>query len=153
MNLSQLHKAVRRYHKRHKRRGCGDSCGHGGTSCRGGKGQSARSGFHQRNYFEGGQMPLIRKTPKRGFNNTRFQDKVIVINLRDLNRFANGDTINEQTLREKGLIKGEFDRIKILGNGNLERENLILSVHSFSESAVKKIQEKGGKVTPIAIGT
>lgn len=146
MNLTQLHQAVRRYHKRMKRVGRGDSSGHGGTSTRGGKGQSARSGYHTKNYFEGGQMPLIRKTPKRGFRNKRFADVVIVVNLRDLNKFENGDIINPAKLYGRGIIKGEYDQIKILGKGTLEKEGLTVEAHSFSKSAAKIIAEKKGKV-------
>lgn len=146
MNLTQLNQAVRRYHKRAKRRGCGDSCGHGGTSGRGGKGQSARSGYKRKGYFEGGQMTLIRKAPKRGFHNTRFQEKIAVINLRDLNRFENGATVNRTTLVEKGILKGAFDRIKVLAYGVLQVEGLIVEVNYFSQAAIKKIQEKSGKI-------
>ncbi|MBI5778983.1 MAG: 50S ribosomal protein L15 [Planctomycetes bacterium] len=146
MNLTQLSKAVRRYHKKAKRRGCGDSCGHGGTSCRGGKGQSARSGYKRRGYFEGGQMTLVRKTPKRGFHNTRFQETVAIINLRDLNRFEPDATVNQAALVEKGILKGAFDKIKVLAKGELEKQGLTVEVHYFSESAKKKIEAKGGKV-------
>lgn len=149
MNLTQLHQAVRRYHKRVKRRGCGDSCGHGGTSGRGGKGQSARSGYKRRGYFEGGQMPLIRKTPKRGFRNTRFQEKIAVINIKDLNRFEKGATVNQGTLVEKGILKGAFDKIKVLAYGVLQKEGLNVEANYFSQAAIKKIQEKGGKIVEI----
>ena len=146
MNLTQLSQSVRRYNKSAKRRGCGDSCGHGGTSCRGGKGQSARSGYHERGYSEGGQMTLIRKTPKRGFHNTRFQETIAVINSRDLNRFEKGATVNRVALLEKGILKGSFDKIKVLAYGDLKTEGLIVEAHYFSQAAIKKIQEKGGKI-------
>jgi large subunit ribosomal protein L15 len=149
MNLTQLHRSVRRYHKKSKRRGCGDSCGHGGTSGRGGKGQSARSGYHLRTYFEGGQMPLVRKTPKRGFRNTRFQDTVAVINPRDLNRFEKGATVNRAALLEKGILKGSFDKIKVLAQGELQVQGLIVEADYFSQSAIKKIQAQGGKTVVV----
>ncbi|MEW6026233.1 MAG: 50S ribosomal protein L15 [Planctomycetota bacterium] len=148
MNLTQLHQSVRRYHKRAKRRGCGDSCGHGGTSGRGGKGQSARSGYKRRGYFEGGQMPLVRKTPKRGFNNTRFSETVAVVNLRDLEKFEPNATVNVNALVEKGILKGAFDKVKVLGNGELTKQGLAVEAHYFSESAKKKIEAKGGKIIP-----
>ena len=145
MNLTQLHHEVKRYHKWPKRVGRGDGSGHGGTSTRGGKGQSARTGYHLKRYFEGGQMPLIRKTPKRGFSNTRFADTVIVINLQDLNKFENGDTVNAAKLTALGFIKGEYDQIKILGKGELKKEGLTVEAHSFSATAAKIIAEKKGK--------
>jgi large subunit ribosomal protein L15 len=149
MNLTQLSQSVRRYNKSAKRRGCGDSCGHGGTSCRGGKGQSARSGYKRKGYSEGGQMTLIRKTPKRGFHNTRFQETIAIINPRDLNRFENGATVNLAALLEKGILKGAFDKIKVLAQGVLQVEGLIVEAHYFSQAATKKIQEKGGKIVEI----
>lgn len=149
MNLTQLHQAVRKYHKNPKRVGRGDGSGHGGTSGRGNKGQKARSGYQSKGYFEGGQMPLIRKTPKRGFNNTRFQDVTVIINLRDLNRFENNDTVNPAKLLEKGLIRGAFDRVKVLAKGELEKEGLVVEAHSFSQSAAQKITDKKGKTVLI----
>jgi large subunit ribosomal protein L15 len=146
MNLTQLHQAVKRGHKKPKRVGCGDGSGHGGTSCRGHKGQKARSGYHRRGYFEGGQMPLIRKTPKRGFNNTVFQERIAVVNIRELNRFENGETINPIKLREKGIVKNVSDKIKILAKGELEKQNLTIEAHYFSQESINKIQQKNGKV-------
>lgn len=146
MNLTRLHQAVKRYHKKVKRVGRGDGSGHGGTSGRGHKGQKARSGYHRKGYFEGGQMPLIRKTPKRGFTNVRFQEKIAIVNLRDLNRFENGETINLLNLKEKGLLKGNIDKIKILAKGDLQKENLTVEAHYFSQSAIKKMQDKNCKI-------
>lgn len=91
-------------------------------------------------------MTLIRKTPKRGFHNTRFQETVAVINPRDLNRFEKGATVNRVALEEKGILKGAFDKIKVLAQGVLQVEGLIVEAHYFSQAAIKKIQEKGGKV-------
>ena len=130
--------------KNRKRVGRGGS--RGGTSGKGNKGQKARSGAPIASYFEGGQMTLIRKTPKRGFHNTRFQESIAIINSRDLNRFEKGATVNRVALLEKGILKGSFDKIKVLAYGDLKTEGLIVEAHYFSQAAVKKIQEKGGKI-------
>jgi large subunit ribosomal protein L15 len=146
MNVTQLHKTIKKYHKKVKRVGRGDGSGHGGTSCRGHKGQKARSGYHRKGYFEGGQMPLIRKTPKRGFINTRFQENIAVINLRDFNHFKNGETVNLLNLKEKGLLKRNVNKIKILAKGDSQKENLTVEAHYFSQSAIKKMQDKKYKI-------
>src|SRR6266550_4372001 len=104
---------------RRKRLGQGESSGHGKTSGRGGKGQTARSGSSIRIGFEGGQMPLIRRIPKRGFNNKNFATKYIAVNLDGLNQFDNGATVDEAALRTTGLANGRGKRIKILGDGEL----------------------------------
>ena len=91
-------------------------------------------------------MTLIRKTPKRGFHNTRFQETIAVINSRDLNRFEKGATVNRAALVEKGILKGAFDKIKVLAHGVLQAEKLVVEAHYFSQAAIKKIQEKGGKI-------
>ncbi len=99
-----------------KRLGCGESSGLGKTSGRGHKGQKSRSGGGVRPGFEGGQMPLHRRLPKRGFNNTRFQDKIAVVNVASLNeRFEDGDTVNMGTLKAARLVKGTYDGVKVLG--------------------------------------
>ncbi|MBN2506929.1 MAG: 50S ribosomal protein L15 [Verrucomicrobia bacterium] len=128
---------------RRKRLGQGESSGHGRTSGRGGKGQTARSGSSIRVGFEGGQMPLIRRIPKRGFNNVRHGTRYIPVNLEALNRFDNGTRVTEQTLREAGLASGRADGIKILGAGDLSRK-LTVSAHAFSASARAKIEAQGG---------
>lgn len=143
MNIAQLKQSCRIIRKKPKRVGRGDGSGHGGTSCRGHKGQKARSGYHRRPYFEGGQMPLIRRLPKRGFSNARFQIKISIVNLEDLNKFEDGTTITPQSLSEAGLIKGYYDKVKILGNGELKRR-LTIQVHQFSQSAMEKIQQAKG---------
>jgi large subunit ribosomal protein L15 len=134
---------------RRKRLGIGESSGHGRTSGRGGKGQSARSGSSIRVGFEGGQMPLIRRVPKRGFNNTRFGTHYIPINLGSLNRFENGSRVDEAALRAVGVANGRADGIKILGNGSLEKK-LVICANAFSASAKAKIEAAGGTCELVA---
>ena len=130
-----------------KRLGKGESSGQGKTSGKGHKGQKARSGGGVRVGFEGGQMPLHRRLPKRGFNNVRFADKVVVVNTAHLQKFFNdGDTVNEESLREKGLVKGAFDQIKVLGNGELSKK-LTVAVDALSASAKVKIEAAGGTIS------
>ena len=128
---------------RRKRIGQGESSGHGKTSGRGGKGQSARSGSSIRPGFEGGQMPLFRRIPKRGFNNAEHAVEYIPVNLDALNRFDNGARVDEAALRSLGLANGRLSRIKILGTGDLTKK-LTVSAHAFSASARTKIEAKGG---------
>jgi len=128
---------------RRKRLGQGESSGHGKTSGRGGKGQSARSGGSIRVGFEGGQMPLIRRIPKRGCNNARHATTYIPVNLSDLNRFEDGAKIDEVALRSVGLANGTADGIKILGTGELEKK-LFIAASAFSATARQKIEAKGG---------
>lgn len=128
---------------RRKRLGQGESSGHGKTSGRGGKGQSARSGSSIRPTFEGGQMPLFRRMPKRGFNNKRFGTHYLGVNIGDLEQFDNGATVDVAALRGAGLANGTFDGIKILGDGELTKK-LVVSAHAFSASAKTKIEATGG---------
>ncbi len=128
---------------RRKRLGQGEASGHGKTSGRGGKGQTARSGSSIRPGFEGGQMPLIRRIPKRGFNNFRHGTRYLPVNLEALNRFEEGARVDEAALRSAGLANGRADGIKILGGGELTRK-LVVSAHAFSASAKAKIEAKGG---------
>jgi len=128
---------------RRKRLGQGESSGHGKTSGRGGKGQTARSGSSIRPTFEGGQMPLFRRLPKRGFNNARFRISYLPVNVEALNRFDDGATVDEAVLRKAGLANGAADGIKILGDGELTKK-LTVSAHKFSASAKTKIEAKGG---------
>jgi large subunit ribosomal protein L15 len=128
---------------RRKRLGQGESSGHGKTSGRGGKGQTARSGSSIRIGFEGGQMPLIRRIPKRGFNNKRHGTRYIAVNLESLNQFDDGAQIDESTLRGRGLANGPGDGIKILGTGELKKK-LHVHAHAFSASAKAKIEGLGG---------
>ena len=128
---------------RRKRLGQGESSGHGKTAGRGGKGQTARSGSSIRIGFEGGQMPLIRRIPKRGFNNARHGTYYIPVNVESLNAFDDGARVDEAALRDRGLAKGRGDGIKILGDGEVTRK-LSVSAHAFSASARTKIEAKGG---------
>src|SRR5215210_7226409 len=116
-----------------KRVGRGPGSGHGKTAARGEKGQKSRSGFSRQPGFEGGQMPLHRRLPKRGFTNI-FKKEHAIVNLSDLERFDNGATVDEAALRQAGMVKGHHDGIKVLGNGKLSKK---LTVHAkkFSESA------------------
>lgn len=128
---------------RRKRLGQGESSGHGKTSGRGGKGQSARSGSSIRIGFEGGQMPLIRRIPKRGFNNARHATVYIPVNLDTLNSFEDGARVDEAALRAVGLANGRAEGIKILGRGELTRK-LTVAAHAFSASARARIEALGG---------
>ncbi len=128
---------------RRKRLGQGESSGHGKTSGRGGKGQTARSGSSVRIGFEGGQMPLIRRIPKRGFNNAQFATRYIPVNLESLNKFEDGATVHEAALRDLGIANGREKRVKILGDGELTRK-LTVHAHAFSASARAKIEKLGG---------
>jgi large subunit ribosomal protein L15 len=134
---------------RRKRLGQGESSGHGKTSGRGGKGQTARSGSSIRIGFEGGQMPLIRRIPKRGFNNVQFATRYVPVNLESLNRFEEGATVDETLLRGAGLAKGGR-RIKILGDGELKKK-LTVKAQSFSAAARAKIEKLGGVCEVVAV--
>ena len=128
---------------RRKRLGQGESSGRGKTSGRGGKGQSARSGSSIRIGFEGGQMPLIRRIPKRGFNNARHATVYVPVNLSDLNRFEDGARVDEMALKAVGLANGKSAGIKILGTGELKKK-LTVVASAFSASARQKIEARGG---------
>jgi large subunit ribosomal protein L15 len=129
-----------------KRLGCGESSGHGKTSGKGHKGQKARSGGSIRLGFEGGQMPLIRRLPKRGFNNAAFHKTYAIINLSDLNEFKAGTVVNEALLRESKLVRGDVAGIKVLGDGELKHA-LKIEADKVSESAKAKIEKAGGTIT------
>jgi large subunit ribosomal protein L15 len=146
--MIRLHNMKPRPGSRHrvKRLGCGESSGHGKTSGKGHKGQKARSGGSLRLGFEGGQMPLIRRLPKRGFNNAAFKKHYALINLDDLNEFKAGTVINEQMLRESKHIRGQVVGLKILGRGEL-KHGLTIEADRVSESARAKIEKAGGTVT------
>ncbi len=127
-----------------KRVGCGESSGHGKTSGKGHKGQKARSGGSIRPTFEGGQMPLFRRLPKRGFNQTAFRDAIGIINLDDLEKwFENGATVNEESLRAFRLLRGKLHSIKLLGRGELTK-NLVVEVDLVTTSAKAKVESAGG---------
>jgi large subunit ribosomal protein L15 len=148
MRLHDLKPRVGAKHRR-KRLGQGEATGHGKTSGRGGKGQTARSGSSIRIGFEGGQMPLIRRIPKRGFNNARHTIRYLPVNLDALNRFDDGARVDEGALRDAGLAKGAGSGIKILGGGELTRK-LTIAAHAFSASARKQIEAKGGTCEVLA---
>jgi large subunit ribosomal protein L15 len=132
---------------RKKRLGCGESSGHGKTSGKGHKGQKARSGGGIRPSFEGGQMPIFRRLPKRGFNQAAFRDAIGTVNLDDLERvFAAGADVNEASLREAGLLRGKLDAVKLLGRGELTKK-LAVEVDLASVSAREKVEKAGGSLT------
>lgn len=132
---------------RRKRLGIGESSGKGKTSGKGHKGQKARSGGSIRPGFEGGQMPIFRRLPKRGFNNAQFKTVYGVVNLDSLEKsFSAGDSVNEETLRQAGLVNGNFDGVKILGRGELSKA-LTITVDEVSASAREKIEKAGGTIS------
>jgi large subunit ribosomal protein L15 len=130
-----------------KRVGRGPGSGHGKTAARGEKGQKSRSGFSRQPGFEGGQMPLHRRLPKRGFTNI-FKRDYAVVNISDLERFDNGATVGEAELRKAGLVKGQHDGIKVLGDGKLSKK-LTVSATKFSATAKKQIEAAGGSCQEI----
>lgn len=130
-----------------KRVGRGIGSGTGKTSGKGHKGQNARSGGGVRPGFEGGQMPLYRRLPKRGFNNI-FAKQYVTINVSDLERFDNGTEVTQELLKETGVVSKTLDGIKILGRGELTK-NLTVKVAKFSASATEKIEKAGGKAEVI----
>jgi len=146
MELSDL-KPPKGAVKRKKRVGCGTGSGHGCTSCRGNKGQRSRSGGGVPPWFEGGQMPLQRRLPKRGFVNI-FRKEYTLVHLHQLNVFPSGSEIGVEELRKEGIVRRVKDGIKILGDGELKIP-LTISAHKFSRSAVEKIEQAGGKARKI----
>ena len=143
MNISELGPASGA-HKRRKIVGRGKGSGHGKTSCRGHNGQNSRSGGGTRPGFEGGQMPLIRRVPKRGFNVQRSL-KFQIVNLNQLTRFKEGTEITPEILFEKSLIKDQDKYIKILGTGEISKP-VTVKAHCFSKSAEEKIKKAGGSI-------
>ncbi|MCD8569089.1 MAG: 50S ribosomal protein L15 [Geovibrio sp.] len=135
--------------KKRKRLGRGSASGQGTSAGKGTKGQKARSGGKVRPGFEGGQMPLTRRLPKRGFNNAKFATVYEIVNLEDINnRFNDGEEVNVLTLKEKGLARGNKDGIKVLGDGELSKK-LKFDVEKVSAAAAEKIKAAGGEiVTP-----
>ncbi len=132
-----------------KRVGRGPGSGMGKTSTRGENGQKSRSGASIAPWFQGGQSPLYRRLPKRGFNNKRFRTEYATINLTDLNKFFNdGDVVTPEVLKERGIIKKSLCGIKVLANGSLEKK-LTVKANRFSSKAVTKIEEAGGKAEVI----
>ena len=147
MKLNELQRNIGATHAK-KRVGRGSGSGLGKTSGRGQKGQKARSGGSINPVFEGGQLPLYRRLPKRGFTNARFKTVYGVINVEDLNKFEDGTVVTPALLRETGLVKKQYDGIKVLGNGKLEKK-LTIQANKFSESALEKIKEAGSKAEVI----
>ena len=135
--------------KARTRVGRGLGSGLGKTSGRGQKGQNSRSGGGVRSGFEGGQMPLYRRLPKRGFNNSVFAKQYAEVNVEQLNRFEDGATVDPVALIEAGILKNVRDGIRILGNGTLETKNLTVIANGFTKSAEEKITAAGGKVEVI----
>ena len=144
MKLHELEKNQGATHKR-KILGRGRGSGLGKTSGKGHKGQNARSGGGVRTVFEGGQTPLYRRIPKRGFNNYEFRKEYAVINVSDLNRFENGTVVTPALLKEAGLVNKELCGIKVLGNGNLEKK-LTVQATKVSKTAKEKIEASGSKI-------
>ncbi|HHY39815.1 MAG TPA: 50S ribosomal protein L15 [Syntrophaceticus sp.] len=130
-----------------KRKGRGIGSGLGKTAGRGHKGQKARSGGSVRRGFEGGQMPLIRRVPKRGFTNI-FKEEVAIVNVKDLSRFNEGAVVTPELLYDQGLVKKQGIKIKLLGKGDLDRP-LTVKVHKVSKAAAEKVTAAGGKIEVI----
>ena len=134
--------------KTRKRVGRGPGSGLGKTSGRGENGQKSRSGYSRKAGFEGGQLPLYRRLPKRGFTNARFKVEFATINLSDLNKFEDGAVVTPELLEEMGLLKNQLDGVKVLGNGTLEKK-LTVRANKFSSKAQEQIEKLGGKVEVI----
>lgn len=141
MKLHELEKNIGATHSK-KRVGRGSGSGLGKTSGKGQKGQKARSGASINPVFEGGQLPLYRRIPKRGFSNAKFKTEYAVVNLEELNVFEDGTVVTPALLSETGMVKQQLSGIKVLGNGNLEKK-LTIKAHKFSKSALEKINESG----------
>jgi large subunit ribosomal protein L15 len=131
--------------KKRKTLGRGSGSGRGGTCGRGANGQKSRSGYSQQIGFEGGQMPLARRVPKRGFNNRRFEHGFQIVNIGDLERFRNNDKVDYGVLLERGLVNKRSEFVKLLGNGKLTKK-LQVCVHSASKKAVQEVERLGGTV-------
>jgi len=147
MKLHELEKNIGATHAK-KRVGRGSGSGLGKTSGRGQKGQKARSGGSINPVFEGGQLPLYRRLPKRGFSNYPFKKEYAVINLSDLNVFEDGTVVTPALLKEREIVKKQLSGIKVLGEGQLEKK-LTVQAHKFSKSAIDKINESGSKAEVI----
>lgn len=147
MKLNELKTQIGSTHKR-KIVGRGPGSGMGKTSTRGEKGQKARSGASIPVYFEGGQNPLYKRVPRRGFNNKAFTVRYNVVNVKDLNRFEDGTVVTKELLKENGLIGKELKGLKILGSGELTKK-LTVKANIFTNTAINKIEELGGKAEVI----
>ena len=147
MKLNELQRNIGATHAK-KRVGRGSGSGLGKTSGRGQKGQKARSGGSINPVFEGGQLPLYRRIPKRGFSNHMFKTTYAVINLDELNVFEDNTVVTPALLKDTGLVKKQYDGVKVLGNGKLEKK-LTIQANKFSTSALEKIKEAGSKAEVI----
>ena len=147
MKLNELEKNIGATHRK-KRVGRGPGSGLGKTCGRGEKGQKARSGGSINPVFEGGQLPLYRRVPKRGFTNGMFKKVYATVNVEDLNRFADGTVVTKELLKESGLVKKELSGIKVLGNGELNKK-LTIKANKFSKTALEKIEKSGSKAEVI----
>jgi large subunit ribosomal protein L15 len=148
MKLNEVHQGIRK-HKKRRRVGRGTGSGLGKTCGRGHKGQKSRAGWSSHPAFQGGTMPLVRRVPKRGFNN-RFAVTVVTVNVGDLEQaFDAGAEVTPETLREKSLAKRRYDVLKILGDGELTK-SLKVSAHRFSKTAREKIEKAGGEAIVLA---
>lgn len=148
MILNDVHRGIHK-HRAPKRLGRGIGSGQGKTAGRGHKGAKSRSGYSARKGFEGGQMPIFRRVAKRGFNNNQFATVVKVVNVSTLNaNFEDGAVIDPAVLEQHGLIRGKYEAIKILGNGELTKK-LTVKAHQFSKSAEEKIAQAGGAIERI----
>ncbi len=147
MKLHELERNIGATHAR-KRVGRGPGSGLGKTSGKGQKGQKARSGVSISPVFEGGQLPLYRRLPKRGFTNAKFKTRYATVNLEALNVFENGTVVTPALLKDTGLVKNQLDGVKVLGTGKLEKK-LTIQANKFSASALEKINEAGSKAEVI----
>ena len=147
MKLHELERNIGATHAK-KRVGRGPGSGLGKTSGKGQKGQKARSGVSISPVFEGGQLPLYRRLPKRGFTNAKFKTRYATVNLEALNVFENGTVVTPALLKDTGLVKNQLDGVKVLGTGKLEKK-LTIQANKFSASALEKINEAGSKAEVI----
>jgi large subunit ribosomal protein L15 len=143
MKLGEL-KPAKGARKKRKRIGCGPGSGHGKTSCRGHKGQNSRSGAKSPPWFEGGQMPLQRRVPKRGFHNL-FKTIYEVVNIKDLARLSDQAEVDPKSLREAGLVKKRHTKVKLLGDGDIDRK-VKVTVHACTKSARERVEKAGGEI-------
>lgn len=151
MNIDEVNRGIEA-HKKRRRIGRGPGSGQGKTAGKGHKGQRSRAGWSQKPTFQGGQMPLVRRVPKRGFNNP-FADLVAVVNLSDLEKcFEAGQEVTPETLRAKNLARARWDVLKVLGHGDLTKK-LKVCAHRFSATAREKIEKAGGEVVVLPVPT
>lgn len=149
MRLHDVNRGITKFKKR-RRIGRGPGSGHGKTAGRGHKGQKSRAGYSRHPAFQGGAMPMVRRVPKRGFNN-QFAATVATVNVSDLERvFDAGAEVTPNSLRDHSLAKSRYDVLKILGDGELNKK-LTVSAHRFSKSAKEKIEKAGGQVIELKV--